>query len=155
MKYTLISKSGKVGDLQVTLEEALPALQAKYGDNGRAIIRELLDLIAQDVIPSKTMPGMPNHYRCVANPLSMQELFALCRPVYDEIFITTGALGWDEDGFVGEVKRDDRGEMLPLDQQAPAFVAPALFCPYCGIEGDDNTLCQSTGCCRDCLDIGP
>lgn len=47
MKYTLISKTGKVADLQVTLEEALPALRARYGDNGRAIIRELLDLVAQ------------------------------------------------------------------------------------------------------------
>ena len=89
MKYTLISKTGKVADLQVTLEEALPALRARHGDNGRAIIRELLDLIAQDVIPSQSVPGMPSHYRCAANPLTMAELFALCPPVYDEIFITT------------------------------------------------------------------
>jgi hypothetical protein len=46
MKYTLISKTGKPGDLLITLEEALPALRARYGDNGRAIIRELLDLVA-------------------------------------------------------------------------------------------------------------
>ena len=89
MKYTLLSKSGKVGDLQVTLEEALPALRARYGDNGRAIIRELLDLVAQDVIPSQSVPGMPSQYRCAANPLTLAELFELCPPVYEEIFITT------------------------------------------------------------------
>lgn len=49
MKYTLISKTGKVSDLQITLEEALPALRARYGDNGRAILRELLELCTPDV----------------------------------------------------------------------------------------------------------
>ena len=42
MKYTLISKTGKVADLQLTPAEALAALRVHYGDNGRAIIRELL-----------------------------------------------------------------------------------------------------------------
>jgi hypothetical protein len=48
VKYTLIQKTGKVSGLQITLEEALPALRARYGTNGRAIIRELLDLVAQE-----------------------------------------------------------------------------------------------------------
>jgi hypothetical protein len=48
MKYTLISKTGKVSGLQITLLEALPVLRARYGDNGRAIIRELLDLVSQE-----------------------------------------------------------------------------------------------------------
>jgi hypothetical protein len=48
VKYTLISKTGKVADLLVTLEDALPVLRARHGDNGRAIILELLDLVEQE-----------------------------------------------------------------------------------------------------------
>jgi len=53
VKYTLIQKTGKVSGLQITLDEALPALRARYGANGRAIMRELLDLILVELaVPS-------------------------------------------------------------------------------------------------------
>jgi hypothetical protein len=158
MKYTLIYKTGKVSDLQITLAEALPALRARYGNNGRRIIREALDLIAQDVIASTAVPGTP--YRQAANPLTMEQLLAICPAVYHEIFHTKRSCGWDEDGFLGELKTDETffSEQLPFDQQSPAFVANnerwGPFCPHCGIEGDENTLCVSTGCCQGCLDAG-
>ena len=143
MKYTLISKTGKVADLQVTLEEALPALRARYGDNGRAIIRELLALVAAHSrpplsrretrlrtrltkrTPAPWMAGLRVLYRH-SSPLSVDELFAL-------------AAAGDGDAY---------------ERATAPMVAGRDFCHYCGIEGDDNTLCQSTGCCQNCLDAG-
>ena len=45
-KHTVLAKSGQV-PLELTVEDYLTVLRAKHGDNGRAILRELIDFIIE------------------------------------------------------------------------------------------------------------